>query len=393
MINLYNYLDNRICKMKLNKEQKEKLLALDKEYGELYKEFWYKWDRTDCKNLESEFKKFMIARQKGEKYFPQLKLVKDELDDNWLDKALKLKSKFQIFNCFLSKYYIENIEYMYHQVNMTTHKDDPYILTKYNQVMTHTISDEDYEFAWKLIKKYPYEDKREEQPYNGKDVLPMMQSHMDKRGYGFNIELNPYMVARQNVEPHNKVLHIKTDGQFSELDVESLRIHEIDVHVARRYYGYKTGLNLFADGLLYRNTLDEGLAINQSLHHNKFGVKPNLQFDIAIKTIIGRYILEKDFCELFEMLIDKVRTENNKDIIDFIVFKNICRFKRVLCDCSKYGGDSHGETDYLVGYQLVKKMTDKERDDILKWNIGPDQIQDLPKIKEFFRLNKFESLI
>ena len=93
------------------------------------------------------------------------------------------------------------------------------------------------------------------------------------------------------------------------------------------------------------------------------------------------------------MLIDKVRTENNKDIIDFIVFKNICRFKRVLCDCSKYGGDSHGETDYLVGYQLVKKMTNKEKDDILRWNIGPDQIKDLSKIKEFFRLNKFEPLI
>lgn len=391
MKSLYDYI--KTDNLKLSRDDKNTLLSLDKLYGHLYKEFWYKWDRTDCKNLESEFKKFISARQKGQKYYPQLKLVRDELNVNWLDDALRLKSKFQNFNCFLSKYYIENIDYMYHQVNMTTHKDDPYILAKYNQVMTHTISDKDYDFAWKLIKKYPYEDKREEQPYNGKDVLPMMQSHMDKRGYGFNIELNPHMVARQNVEPHNKVLHIKTDGQFSELDVESLRIHEIDVHVARRYYGYKTGLNLFADGLLYRNTLDEGLAINQSLHHNKFGVKPNLQFDIAIKTIIGRHILEKDFCELFDMLIDKVRTDKNKDIIDFIVFKNICRFKRVLCDCTKYGGDSHGETDYLVGYQLVKNMTDEERDDILKYNIGPDQIKDLPDIKKFLEINKFPSLI
>ena len=38
-------------------------------------------------------------------------------------------------------------------------------------------------------------------------------------------------------------------------------------------------------------------------------------------------------------------------------------------------------------------MTDKERDDVLKWNIGPGQLQELPKIKEFFRLNKFKSLI
>jgi hypothetical protein len=38
-------------------------------------------------------------------------------------------------------------------------------------------------------------------------------------------------------------------------------------------------------------------------------------------------------------------------------------------------------------------MTDAERDDILKYNIGPNQIKDLPKIKEFFKLNKFKSLI
>ena len=38
-------------------------------------------------------------------------------------------------------------------------------------------------------------------------------------------------------------------------------------------------------------------------------------------------------------------------------------------------------------------MTDKERKDILKYNIGPDQIKDLPKIKEFLRVNKFEPLI
>ena len=38
-------------------------------------------------------------------------------------------------------------------------------------------------------------------------------------------------------------------------------------------------------------------------------------------------------------------------------------------------------------------MTDKERDDILKYNIGPDQIKDLPEIKKFLKLNKFKPLI
>lgn len=393
MQSLSQYIRKKNNPLALSLAEKNKLLLLDKKYGELCHEFWTEWDRTDCKNLDEEFKKFINARKEGKKYFPQLELVKDNLNIGWLQRANKLKTEFLSFDCFLSKYYIENLDQLYKQVDMTLHKDNPFVVAEYNRVMCLPVSDKDYDFAWELIKKYPYEDKRESQPYRGKDVVSLMKSHMDKRGYGFNVELNPYMIARQNVEPHNKTLHIKTDGYFSDIDVESLRIHEIDVHVARRYYGFKTGLNLFVYGLLYCNTLDEGSAINQSLHHNKFGVKPNLQFDIAIKTVIGRHIMEKDFCELYDMLIDKITTEQNKDIIEIILFKNLCRFKRVLCDCSRPGGDGHGETDYLCGYQIVKDMSNTERDDIIKYNIGPSHIKDIPDIKRFLKLNKFESLI
>lgn len=393
MITLSQYITNHNNKLKLSKEDKLRLLHLDNEYGKLCEEFWTEWDRTDCKNLDEEFEKFISARKNGKKYFPQLELVKDNLTEDWLVRANRLKTKFLSFNCFLSKYYIENLDHLYKQVNMTVHKDDKQILSEYNRVMCLPISDKDYKFAWKLLKQYPYEDKREVQPYRGKGVISMMKSHMDKRGYGFDVILNPYMIARQNVEPHNKTLHIKTDGYFSDLDVESLRIHEIDVHVAKRYYGFKTGLNLFAYGLQYSNTLDEGSAINQSLHHNKFGVKPNLQFDIALKAIIGRHIMEKDFCELYDFLIDKITTEQNKNIIELILFKNLCRFKRVLNDCSKMGGASHEETDYLCGYQMIKRMSEKRRDDIIKYNIGPSHIKDLSQIKKFLSTNKFDSLI
>ena len=38
-------------------------------------------------------------------------------------------------------------------------------------------------------------------------------------------------------------------------------------------------------------------------------------------------------------------------------------------------------------------MSEQRRDDIIKYNIGPSHIKDLPKIKKFLKLNKFESLI
>jgi hypothetical protein len=38
-------------------------------------------------------------------------------------------------------------------------------------------------------------------------------------------------------------------------------------------------------------------------------------------------------------------------------------------------------------------MSDTERDDILKYNVGPGQIADIPQIKKFLELNKLEPLI
>lgn len=375
----------------LDEKEKNNLLELDKEYGRFFKEFWFKWDRTDCKNLMEEWEKFKKARENKEKYYPQIKLVTDKLKPDFIEWGNKLIKKFKDFPCYLSKFYIENIQYMLNQAIATIYKT-PEAIKILNQQMCPKVSEENYKLAWEMIKKHPYKDVREDQPWRGPDIKKMMQDHIDKCGFSYKVELNPYMIARQNVVPHEPVLHIRTKGRFSDIDVASLKIHEVEVHVARRHWGFQTGLNLFVDGLLERNTLDEGLAINQSLHHNKKGVKPNLEFDISIKTIIGYHIMEKDFIELYDWLYKKLKTKDNKDIIGLIIFKNLMRFKRVIQDCSLLGGDAISETDYFCGYQLVKDMPEDLKEDIIKWNIGPQQIKELPNIKLFFAKNKFKPL-
>lgn len=139
-------------------------------------------------------------------------------------------------------------------------------------------------------------------------------------------------------------------------------------------------------GLRWRNTLDEGLAIWNSLHKVKV-VKPNVRFNIALKTIVAYYLDKKDFCELFDMC--KTLAPN---LPDDSLFANLVRFKREFQDCSLIGGNGDDQS-YFCGYQIVKSMTDSERDDILKYNIGPDQISELPDIKKFLSLNTFEPLI
>ena len=376
---------------KLPKREKDELLKLDKEYGDFFREFWFKWNRTDCTNLVSEWKKFKKALKNNEKYYPQIKLVDDELTPEFLTKGKALIFKFKQFPCYLSKFYIDNINYMMNQAIGTIYKTKE-AFTIMNNQMCPKVSEENYKLAWKMIKENPYVDERENQKYRGEDIVGFMQEHIDKCGFKYKVELNPYMIARQNVVPHEPVLHIRTMGRFSDLDVESLKIHEVEVHVARRHWGFQTGLNLFVDGLVERSTLDEGMAIYQSLHHNKYGVKPNLKFDIAVKTIMAYHIMDMDFIEIYKWLHKKLKTEDNEQVIGYIIFKNLMRFKRIIQDCSLYGGDSISETDYFCGYQMVKDMPKELKDDLIKWNIGPSHIKELPNIKQFFSINKFKPL-
>ena len=54
---------------KLNEKDKEKLLALDKEYGELVNMYRNDYNTKDVANMDEECKKFLEARKNGKKYF------------------------------------------------------------------------------------------------------------------------------------------------------------------------------------------------------------------------------------------------------------------------------------------------------------------------------------
>ena len=167
-------------------------------------------------------------------------------------------------------------------------------------------------------------------------------------------------------------------------DIEGLYQHELSGHVGRRYYGYQTGLNLFVIGLAKSNTYDEGLAIWNSINKVKTP-KPNILFNIAIKTVIAYHSYDMDFCELFDFIHELVPNMSDKTL-----FRTIVRSKRNIGDCRIISGAI--ETGYLKGYKLVTLMSDEDRDDILKYNIGPDQMEDLENIKVFLDVNKFEPL-
>lgn len=367
----------------LSSEEREKLLRLDKLYGDFCMKYRYDCDQMTLTNLDEECKRFLDYRKAGMKYYPQLKRPGCNYTSQHLELGLYLLKSFNEFPCFLSKYYVELIQPLIKEMEFFMGKRSPqWYVTHKNQIP----SLENYNLALEVLKNNPYEDVDDsDRSINAKEAQLLIQKHIDKRGYKWEVIINDDIIPRMSVNP-DKTMYIRSDAKFSKTDIEGLKAHEVDGHIGRRYYGLMTGLHLFQFGLIWKNDLDEGLAIYNSLHKvNK--VKPNVLFNIALKTIIAYQLNKLDFCDIFESC-----KELSPEIPDSVLFATIARFKREVEDCKIIGGNGDDQS-YFCGYQIVKKMDDRMRNDILKYNIGPGQIPDLPDIKKFLELNKFEPLI
>ena len=383
MKSLYNYIS-----FKLLNAQKEKLLTLDKEYGRLM--MLYRQDRNwkDVLNVEEEYKKFSQERSNGRQYFPVLKFHKCKFPtDNILQDMISLRDEFLKFDCFLSKYYIDNLTNYIFRVKYTISKitDNPQLYYLNNNGYDFVVPDELYDKAVEVVSTIPFDDNfGDGRNIDAKTAAKDIQAHIDDMGYGWKVTLNTEMMPRMNVNPDG-VIRIKQDALFSKNDIEGLKAHEIDGHIGRRFYGFKTGLNLFIHGLNGRNVYDEGLAVWNSLHKVETP-KPNILFLTALKTILVYNSRILNFCELFDLV-----KKYGPTIPDKKVFAMIIRTKREIIDMSLPGAWPD-DASYFCGYQMVNNMSDKERDDILKYNIGPDQFNDLPKIKQFLEINHFDPL-
>lgn len=379
MISLYESIQGI---KRLSPEEREKLMKLDKLYGEYCQLDRDLRDHKTVTNVDEEMEKFFKYRGMGQKYFPQLKCPGVKYDSSLVEMGKNLRKEFNEFPCFLSKYYVEILDHII--------KNQEFFLglrtvNWYTTTNAQKPSMENFHLALQTIRENPYQESSSVKNIDSKKATEMIKSHIDKMGYGWKVSLKDNMLPRMSVNP-DCTMYIKKKAKFSKIDIDGLCAHEVDGHIGRRYYGLKTGLCLFQYGLFARNVLDEGLAIYNSLH-KVTTPKPNILFNIALKTVIVYMLQDHDFCEVFDYC-----RALDEGMPDKELFKSIIRLKRELGDSSIMGccGD---DQSYFCGYQIVKKMDDEMRDDILKYNIGPNQIPELPDIKKFLELNKFESLI
>ena len=381
ILNYDEYLLESNSIFKMDNEAKEKLLKLDEKYHRLIDKFRNKYSAQSVENLREEYEKFMNAKKNGQKYFPKLEIKNSEADQKLSDAFGKLRDEFKGMKekCYISKFYIEKIDAMMARLDRLKDLDEGEYEPGKNPVPKEL-----YKEALAVVKAHPYKkpDYEEERTNDSQDALEEIEDALDDLGYDFDVREYTGMLPRMNVKM-NKV-RINKKARFSEADLEGLIAHEIKGHVGRFYYGKQTGLWLFGYGLQSSLIYDEGLAVWNSLNLVKHK-KPNVLFNIAMKTCISYQMYEMDFCDLFDWL-KKMAPE----MTDYTAFKTLVRPRRVNKDCEIMSGGPM--TMYFRGYNLVKEMDDKMRDEILHYNIGPDQIYELENIKEFLKVNRFKKL-
>ena len=376
-----NYILESNSIYKLDDETKTKLLKLDEKYHRLIEKFRTKYVAQTVSNIKEEYDKFINARNNGQKYFPQLEIKDSQFDQKLYDDFGKLIHEFELIKdkCYISKFYLEKIHSMRRSLEQRKSIDEGTYEPGENPVPKEL-----YQQALKCIKEHPYKkpDFDNDRTNDSDTALEAIEDALDELGYDFDVRIDTGMLPRMNVKMGK--VNINKTSKFSDEDIEGLIAHEIKGHVGRRYYGKETGLWLFAYGTQSSSTYDEGLAVWNSLNKVKHK-KDNVMFNIAMKTCISYLMYEMDFCELFDWV-----KKQAKDMTDYTAFKTVMRPRRKNKDCSIKSGEPM--TTYFKGFNMVNDMDNKTRNDILHYNIGPDQIFELDNIKEFLKVNTFKKL-
>lgn len=360
---------------------KSKLLTLDEKYHKLIEKFRTKYVAQTVNNIREEFDKFMSAKQNGQNYYPQLEIDNSSVDMTLYNGFVKLIDEFEGIKdkCYVAKFYLEKLHSMKSSLEQRKELEEGTYEPGENPV-----DKELYKQALQIIKDNPYKkpDFKTDRTTESDEVKEKIEDALDELGYDFDVEIDTGMLPRMNVKMGK--VNINKTSRFSDEDIEGLIAHEIKGHVGRRYYGKQTGLWLFAYGTQSSSTYDEGLAVWNSLNKVKHK-KDNVLFNIAMKTCVSYNMFEMDFCDLFDWV-----KKHAKGMTDYTAFKTIIRPRRRNKDCEIRSGEPM--TTYLSGYLAVNDMDNGLRNDILHYNIGPDQLFELKNIKEFLKVNNFKPL-
>ena len=396
MIPLTQYITESFDRyMEMSPKDKQMLLKLDKKFHKYMEEFCHEQVHfMNVANLQEEMERIVKKVEKNEDFEVKIKPEKNKFEDEYFCHRLaeafqELRHEFTTLNCFLSKYYIELCEEKIRQIDFfNTYYKKKNLKPKYNTKPSKRVYDE----AVKILKKHKFQkvdkmDKKFQRNVSPEKSQKRLQKAIDDRGLDWKVVIDDNMVPRMSVRPYRE-FRISRTNLFSEVDLQSLEVHEVEVHTARKHWGLQTGLYLFLYGLNGNNTFDEGIAIYNSLHKCK-NQKPNIMFYIAIKIVMLYHLDDMDALEIFKFVKDLTGAP------DKVIAKSLIRINRAANHTTLFHSSANSDSvdrDYLTGYMMVRDMSEDERQELIKYPIGPAQMYELDNIKKFLKVNKFEPL-
>ena len=392
MTPLYNYiLESFDSLLKLTEEDKATLVKLDKRFNELAD--MYEKEHIHFANITNQDEAIenvlALIQQKKEKGNIGIKYENSKFSDKpWRDKFIKdinnLKLELINCKCYITKFYIYRINKMIEQVMFFEKyiKNPNYL----GEAVNHP-SKRMYEKAIELIKKNKFvdidalaeKDKDYKQTYTPEESKKILQDEIDKYGYGWKVVIDDNMVPRMSVRPYQE-FRINGKNKFSKVDLDSLKAHEIAVHVARKYHALESGLYIFIQGLKGNNVYDEGLAIYNSLNKVE-KPKPNIIFFICMKIIVLYLLNTEGVYSAYKKIKELTGIEDRRIALAIVRASRVYIYTML--------GNYSTDEDYLDGYLQVLEMSDEEREKLLEVPIGPDQLYELDTIKKFIKVNKF----
>jgi len=192
-----------------------------------------------------------------------------------------------------------------------------------------------------------------EETVTSDQMVDILRKELDEKGIQWEVVLSGKIVPKITVSGKERKIYVNSHIDYTEAEVERLKVHEINVHVFRGANGSLQPLRLFADGLAGYNETEEGLAILAE------DISGCLEEDTRqMKLYAGRAVCadlcaRHSFCEAYTRLAEYFP--------DYLAYRLVERAKRGMRDTSKKGGITKG-FHYISGWRKTRKYAEKGGD-------------------------------
>jgi hypothetical protein len=321
-------------------------------------------------NIESEKKLFLNAFYKGKSYNPIFiyNNKRSYLDLLKLQEAFKFTPTDACINAFYHDHLLEEIKWL-STFAQRNHSDFSSMLSSLYPAPLES----DIDFAQKVVASelvLRNNISLKTKTVSSTVAKTIFESIFESLGFkDWTVILRP-ISAKAMVSSLKKQLILRSDYEYSEYEIERLKVHEIYTHVQRYENGRKQIYSLFKYGFPKYLETEEGLAIYNEEKNDVLSGKDFKKYALRFLACYWANIGSFEF--VFQKLLDFTTEVEAWEIV--------VRVKRGLVDTSENGGFFKDQI-YLRGYNRVKELNE---DQICKLWIGKIGIEHLDLVDTCF---------